>query len=120
MAKNVVVVGTQWGDEGKGKIVDLMSGGFGAVVRYNGGHNAGHTVRFADRRFALHLVPSGIIHDRVQCYLAPGMVIDPRALVSELDRLADEHRVQIRRLDHRRDSLQDIFLRAMEDHNGGV
>jgi adenylosuccinate synthase len=85
-----MILGGQWGDEGKGKVVDLLADGFGAVVRYNGGHNAGHTVRFADRRFALHLVPSGIIHEHVLCYLAAGMVIDPRALVKELDRLVDE------------------------------
>jgi len=88
--RSLMVLGGQWGDEGKGKVVDLLSAGFAAVVRYNGGHNAGHTVRFADRRFALHLVPSGIIHEQVKCYLAPGMVIDPLALIAELDRLASE------------------------------
>ena len=88
--RSLMIVGGQWGDEGKGKVVDLLSGSFAAVVRYNGGHNAGHTVRFADRRFALHLVPSGVIHDGVRCYLAAGMVIDPLALLTELDRLADE------------------------------
>jgi adenylosuccinate synthase len=87
---SLMVVGGQWGDEGKGKVVDLLSHAFPAVVRYNGGHNAGHTVRFADRRFALHLVPSGIIHDTSNCYLGAGMVIDPSALVSELDRLIAE------------------------------
>lgn len=90
MARSMMVVGGQWGDEGKGKVVDLLAARFPVVVRYNGGHNAGHTVRFADRRFALHLVPSGIVHPHVDCYLAAGMVIDPIALVSELDRLAGE------------------------------
>ncbi|MGD8440365.1 MAG: adenylosuccinate synthetase, partial [Holophagae bacterium] len=71
---SLMIIGGQWGDEGKGKIVDLLTGGFAAVVRYNGGNNAGHTVRFADRHFALHLVPSGIIHPRVRCYMASGMV----------------------------------------------
>jgi len=85
-----MVVGGQWGDEGKGKVVDLLSAGYPVVVRYNGGHNAGHTVRFADRRFALHLVPSGIIHEHVRCYLASGMVIEPTALVDEMDRLTSE------------------------------
>ncbi len=85
-----MVVGGQWGDEGKGKVVDLLSAGYPVVVRYNGGNNAGHTVRFADRRFALHLVPSGIIHEDVVCYLASGMVIDPSFLVTELDRLNGE------------------------------
>ncbi|MFV2072976.1 MAG: adenylosuccinate synthase [Thermoanaerobaculales bacterium] len=89
-ADALMIVGGQWGDEGKGKIVDLVSSGFKAVVRYNGGHNAGHTVRFADKCFALHLVPSGIIHGGVRCYLASGMVVAPTALVSEMDRLASE------------------------------
>jgi len=85
-----MIIGGQWGDEGKGKVVDLLSAGFAAVVRYNGGNNAGHTVRFANRRFALHLVPSGIIHDNVTCYLASGMVVDPTGLVSEMDKLEEE------------------------------
>jgi adenylosuccinate synthase len=87
---SLMIIGGQWGDEGKGKVVDLLSGGFAAVVRYNGGNNAGHTVRFADRHFALHLVPSGIIHPGVTCYLASGMVIDPTGLVGEMDRLVSE------------------------------
>jgi adenylosuccinate synthase len=84
-----MIIGGQWGDEGKGKVVDLLSSDFGAVVRYNGGNNAGHTVRFADKRFALHLVPSGIIHDGVACYLASGMVVDPTGLLAEMDRLIE-------------------------------
>ncbi|MBD3873382.1 MAG: adenylosuccinate synthetase [Acidobacteria bacterium] len=87
---SLMIIGGQWGDEGKGKVVDLLSAGFAAVVRYNGGNNAGHTVRFADRRFALHLVPSGIIHDNVRCYLASGMVVDPTGLVAEMDKLEEE------------------------------
>jgi adenylosuccinate synthase len=87
---SLMIIGGQWGDEGKGKVVDLLSAGFAAVVRYNGGNNAGHTVRFADRRFALHLVPSGIIHDNVKCYLASGMVVDPTGLVAEMDTLVEE------------------------------
>jgi adenylosuccinate synthase len=85
-----MIVGGQWGDEGKGKVVDLLSAGYPVVVRYNGGHNAGHTVRYADRKFALHFVPSGIIHSKVVCYLASGMVVEPTALVEEMDKLADE------------------------------
>ena len=88
--ESLMIIGGQWGDEGKGKVVDLLSSGFAAVVRYNGGNNAGHTVRFADRRFALHLVPSGIIHDGVTCYLASGMVVDPTGLVAEMDTLVTE------------------------------
>jgi len=84
------VIGGQWGDEGKGKVVDLLAAGVSAAVRYNGGHNAGHTVKFADRHFALHLVPSGMIHPGVRCYMGAGMVIDPIALVTEIDELASQ------------------------------
>ena len=87
---SLMIIGGQWGDEGKGKVVDLLSSGFAAVVRYNGGNNAGHTVRYADRHFALHLVPSGIIHDGVTCYLGSGMVVDPTGMVGEMDKLAAE------------------------------
>jgi adenylosuccinate synthase len=88
--QSLMIIGGQWGDEGKGKVVDLLSSGFAAVVRYNGGNNAGHTVRYEDRRFALHLVPSGIIHEGVTCYLASGMVVEPAGLVAEIDRLEAE------------------------------
>jgi adenylosuccinate synthase len=88
--RSLMIVGGQWGDEGKGKVVDLLSAGYPVVVRYNGGHNAGHTVRYADRRFALHFVPSGIIHPEVLCYLASGMVVEPTALVAEMDKLVAE------------------------------
>ena len=84
---NLVVVGMQWGDEGKGKIVDLLCPAFDAVVRYQGGHNAGHTVRFGDRHFALRLVPSGILHAGQQCVMGNGMVVAPDALFEELDQL---------------------------------
>ena len=87
--ESLMIIGGQWGDEGKGKVVDLLSSAFGAVVRYNGGNNAGHTVRFADEHFALHLVPSGIIHDGVACYLASGMVVDPSGLLAEMDSLIE-------------------------------
>jgi adenylosuccinate synthase len=89
-AESLMIIGGQWGDEGKGKVVDLLSSGFAAVVRYNGGNNAGHTVRFADRKFALHLVPSGIIHEGVICYLGSGMVVDPTGLVAEMETLIGE------------------------------
>jgi adenylosuccinate synthase len=88
--ESLMIIGGQWGDEGKGKVVDLLTSDFAAVVRYNGGNNAGHTVRFADRKFALHLVPSGIIHDEVSCYLGSGMVVDPTGLVAEMDTLINE------------------------------
>jgi adenylosuccinate synthase len=84
---NVVIVGMQWGDEGKGKIVDLLCPAFDGVVRYQGGHNAGHTVRFRDRHFSLHLIPSGILHPGMLCVLGNGMVVAPDAFLQELDRL---------------------------------
>ncbi|HXO19915.1 MAG TPA: adenylosuccinate synthase [Thermoanaerobaculia bacterium] len=84
---NVIIVGMQWGDEGKGKIVDLLCPAFDGVVRYQGGHNAGHTVRFGERHFSLQLIPSGILHKEMLCVLANGMVVAPDALLSELARL---------------------------------
>lgn len=86
---NTIVNGMQWGDEGKGKIVDLLCPAFEAVVRYQGGDNAGHTVKFADRHFALHLVPSGILHPTMNCVLATGMVINPETLFSEMSGLEE-------------------------------
>jgi adenylosuccinate synthase len=85
---STVVLGMQWGDEGKGKIVDLICPAFDVVVRFQGGDNAGHTVKFGDRHFALHLVPSGIVHPGKSCVLGNGMVIRPEALFEELDGLA--------------------------------
>ena len=79
----------QWGDEGKGKIVDLLCPAFDVVVRYQGGDNAGHTVKFEDRHFALHLVPSGVLHPETLCVLGSGMVINPDTLFRELDGLVE-------------------------------
>ncbi len=87
MSKIVVVIGAQWGDEGKGKIVDLLAERFEIVVRYQGGHNAGHSVQVGDRSFVLHLLPSGIVHSGKTCVLGNGMVIDPKAFFEEADRL---------------------------------
>jgi adenylosuccinate synthase len=84
---NIVVAGAQWGDEGKGKIVDLLSQRVQVVARYNGGHNAGHTVILGDEKFVLHLIPSGILHPGVLCVMGNGMVIDPWALEKELGEL---------------------------------
>ena len=84
---NVVIVGMQWGDEGKGKIVDLLCPAFDGVVRYQGGHNAGHTVKFRDRHFSLQLIPSGILHPGMLCVLGNGMVVAPDAMLGELARL---------------------------------
>ena len=75
--KNVAVVGAQWGDEGKGKIVDIISDDFDVVARYQGGHNAGHTIRIGKQRFILHLIPSGIFHEKIQCVIGSGVVLDP-------------------------------------------
>jgi len=85
---NVVVLGAQWGDEGKGKIVDLMTPHFSIVARYQGGHNAGHTVYVGGRKFVLHLIPSGILHQGVTCIIGNGVVIDPQALFAEIEELA--------------------------------
>jgi adenylosuccinate synthase len=84
---NIAVLGAQWGDEGKGKIVDLLTPHFAAVARYQGGHNAGHTVYVEGRKFVLHLIPSGILHPGVTCIIGNGVVIDPQALFREIDEL---------------------------------
>jgi adenylosuccinate synthase len=86
---NIAVIGGQWGDEGKGKIVDLLTPSFSVVARYQGGHNAGHTVFVNGRKSVLHLVPSGILHSDVTCVIGNGVVIDPAALFRELEALAD-------------------------------
>jgi adenylosuccinate synthase len=92
---NIVVIGGQWGDEGKGKVVDLLCPAFSHVVRFNGGNNAGHTVRFADRHFALHLIPSGIVQQECRCVVGPGVVIDPVAFVEEM-RMLEEQGISVR------------------------
>lgn len=86
---NVVVIGAQWGDEGKGKIVDYLADEAKIVVRYAGGANAGHTIVIGDREYALHLVPSGILYPNKKVYLGMGMVIDPEALFTELEMLSE-------------------------------
>ncbi len=77
MSKNVVVLGTQWGDEGKGKIVDLLTDRADAVVRFQGGHNAGHTLVIDGEKTVLHLIPSGILREHVQCFIGNGVVLVP-------------------------------------------
>src|SRR5436305_4456981 len=84
---NLVVLGAQWGDEGKGKIVDLLTPNFSIVARYQGGHNAGHTVYVNGTKFVLRLIPSGILHHGVTCVIGNGLVIDPQALLAEIDEL---------------------------------
>jgi adenylosuccinate synthase len=85
--RNVVVVGTQWGDEGKGKIVDWMTDTAQGVVRFQGGHNAGHTLVIAGRKTALQLIPSGVMREGVACYIGNGVVVDPAHLLSEIARI---------------------------------
>ncbi len=87
MGKNVVVIGTQWGDEGKGKIVDLLTERAAAVVRFQGGHNAGHTLVIGGEKTVLHLIPSGILRDGVVCLIGNGVVLSLEALVQEADAL---------------------------------
>jgi adenylosuccinate synthase len=84
MGKNVVVIGTQWGDEGKGKLVDLLTERADAVVRFQGGHNAGHTLVIDGKKTVLHLIPSGILRDGVRCLIGNGVVLSPQALLDEI------------------------------------
>jgi adenylosuccinate synthase len=84
---NVIVIGAQWGDEGKGKITDLLSRSADVVVRYQGGVNAGHTVVVGEQTLKLHLIPSGILYAKTDCIIGSGTVIDPKALIGELDQL---------------------------------
>ncbi len=88
MGKNIVILGTQWGDEGKGKIVDLLTEKVSAVIRYQGGHNAGHTLIIDGDKTILRLIPSGILHDNVTSYIGNGVVLSPEALLTEMAELA--------------------------------
>ena len=85
LANSVVVVGAQWGDEGKGKIVDLLTEKVQVVVRFHGGNNAGHTLVVGDRRIVLHLIPSGVLHAGTRCLIGNGVVVDPEVLCQEID-----------------------------------
>ena len=87
MTKNVVVIGTQWGDEGKGKVVDWLTDHAQGVVRFQGGHNAGHTLVIGDKKTILHLIPSGILRREVACFIGNGVVVSPQALLQEVDML---------------------------------
>jgi adenylosuccinate synthase len=86
----IVIIGAQWGDEGKGKVVDLLADRFDVVARYQGGHNAGHSVYVGDKAFVLRLLPSGIIHEDKTCVLGNGMVIDPKAFFEEVDQMQSQ------------------------------
>src|SRR5258706_15011923 len=85
---NIVVIGAQWGDEGKGKIVDLLTEKVQVVARFNGGHNAGHTIQVGKESFVLHLIPAGILHTGILCVMGNRLVIDPLALEEEMGELA--------------------------------
>jgi adenylosuccinate synthase len=87
MNRNVVVIGAQWGDEGKGKIVDLLTDRVAGVVRFQGGHNAGHTLVINGKKTILRLIPSGILHDNVTCFIGNGVVLSPKALFEEMGEL---------------------------------
>ena len=89
MNKNVVVIGTQWGDEGKGKIVDWLTDHASAVVRFQGGPNAGHTLVIKDKEYKLNLIPSGIIRENVECYIGNGVVLDIAHLIHEIKTLLE-------------------------------
>ena len=95
MNKNVVVIGTQWGDEGKGKIVDWLTDHAQGVVRFQGGHNAGHTLVIGNKKTVLHLIPSGILRNDVTCYIGNGVVLSPPALLAEV-RMLEEAGVDVR------------------------
>ncbi len=99
---NIVIAGAQWGDEGKGKIVDLLTARVQVVARYNGGHNAGHTVIVGGKKFVLHLIPSGILHPGILCVIGNGVVVDPIAFEREIGRA---------RVARRRDRRQPARLR---------
>jgi adenylosuccinate synthase len=87
MSKNVVVIGSQWGDEGKGKVVDWLTDSVQGVVRFQGGHNAGHTLVIGGKKTVLHLIPSGVLREGVACYIGNGVVLSPEALLAEMDEL---------------------------------
>ena len=87
----IVVVGTQWGDEGKGKYIDILSGDSDYVVRYSGGNNAGHTIVYEGTKYAFHLIPSGMLRKGKTCIIANGVVIDPSVLINEIESLKKQN-----------------------------
>jgi len=86
---NIAIIGMQWGDEGKGKITDLLTSSFDIVARFQGGHNAGHTVYIDGKKTVLHLIPSGILHPDTLCLIGNGVVIAPRAFIKEITELKE-------------------------------
>ena len=119
---NVVIVGTQWGDEGKGKIVDLLSPEISAVVRFQGGNNAGHTVIVGGKKYILKLIPSGILHEGKTCFIGNGVVVDPEALCAEMNSMAAEgvavtpERLKISRKAHLIMPYHKLLDKAREEH----
>src|SRR5579863_4130142 len=87
MSKSIAILGSQWGDEGKGKIVDWLMERAAVVVRFQGGHNAGHTLVIDGKKTILRLIPSGILHTHVQCLIGSGVVVSPSALLEEIEEL---------------------------------
>src|SRR5207245_2544081 len=94
--KSVVVVGAQWGDEGKGKVVDYLSGSFDYIARVAGGHNAGHTVIIGKDRYVLQLIPCGILRPKQHAVIGTGVVVDPAALVAEIETMCKARSAQIK------------------------
>lgn len=122
---NTVVVGAQWGDEGKGKIIDILSKDCDWVVRYQGGNNAGHTVVKKNGEFILHLVPSGILHRGVRCVIGNGVVVDPEALIQEIDMLRQrgirvENRLHVSHRAHLIFPFHGIYDRLREGKKGSL
>ncbi len=121
---NLLVLGTQWGDEGKGKIVDLLTSAFDIVARYQGGHNAGHTVYVRGKKVVLHLIPSGILHRGKQCVIGNGLVFSPKAFLDELRELKrlgaefDEKNIIISKGAHLILPYHPLLERACEEEKG--
>ncbi|MDR0827320.1 MAG: adenylosuccinate synthase [Desulfovibrio sp.] len=121
---NIVVIGTQWGDEGKGKIVDMLASGMAAVVRFQGGHNAGHTVAVGKDEYKLRLIPSGILHTGTICLLGNGVVLDPEAFCGEIDGLNERgvevnpERLRVSRKCHLILPYHRILDQARESYKG--
>ena len=111
-----VLIGAQWGDEGKGKITDILSNNIEAVVRYQGGNNAGHTLVVKDEVFKLHLIPSGILYANVECIIANGVVIDPGVLLEEITQL-EQRGYSLKNLKISHDRLRRI--RRLSDRSVG-
>ena len=90
MGKATVLVGAQWGDEGKGKVIDILTEDVQYIARYQGGNNAGHTVVIGNKKYVLHLIPSGILHEGKICVIGHGVVVDPKALIDEIEMLKEQ------------------------------